>query len=243
MSAPQQYINMKVDSGTSANFHEISHHLHHHPTSKANPSFAVIVPNGNIMTSESTTNLPIPHLPASATISHGFKSLASGSLLSVGQICDHNCTAIFTNKSVHMYKTPDITIKPLKSPIFSGTRDAPTQPLYNIKLPIPLTTPRTMNLPQFQSLNAVKLPYLHDRTAFYHATLFSPVISTWINATDAEYLHTFPELTSKQIRLYRPHSKATTLGHQHAIKSQINKTSTGGLQCHFTFITTGTRHT
>jgi len=224
MSAPQQYIDMKVDSGASANFHEISHHLHHHPTSATNPSVAVIVPNGNIMTSESTTNLPIPHLPASATISHGFKSLASGSLLSVGQICNHNYTAIFTNKSVHMYKTPDITIKPLNSPIFSGTRDAPTQPLYNIKLPISLTTPEKLNLLKLESLNAVKLPYLHDRIAFYHATLFSPVISTWINATDAEYLRTFPELTSKQIRSYRPHYEATTLGHQHAQRSNLKST-------------------
>jgi len=201
MSAPQQYINMKVDSGASANFHEISHHLHHHPTSKANPSVAVIVPNGNIMTSESTTNLPIPHLPASATISHGFKSLASGSLLSVGQICDHNCTAIFTNKSVHMYKTPDITIKPLKSPIFSGTHDAPTQPLYNIKLPIPLTTTKAMNLPQLQSLNAVKLPYLHNRIAFYHATLFSPVISTRINAMLNTYILSQNQLPNKSDRI------------------------------------------
>jgi len=228
MSAPQQYIKMKVDSGASANFHEIPHHLHQHPTSTANPSVAVIIPNSNIMTSESTTNLPILHLPASATISHGFKSLAFGSLLSVGQICDHNCTAIFTNKSVHMYKTPDITIKPLKSPIFSGTRDAPTQPLYNIKLPIPLATPETLNLLQLKSLNAVKLPYLHDRIAFYHATLFSPVISTWINATDAEYLRTFPELTSKRIRLYRPHSEATTLGHQHAQRSNLRSTKPPG---------------
>jgi hypothetical protein len=102
MSAPQQFINVKLDSGASANFHEITHHLQHRPTSIDNPSVSVIVPNGNIMTSKSTTNLPLPDLPPSATISHGFKSLASGSLLSVGQICDHNCTAVFTDTAVHM---------------------------------------------------------------------------------------------------------------------------------------------
>ena len=132
MSAPQQFINLKLDSGASANFHEISHHLQHRPTSIDNPSVSVIVPNGNVMTSKSTTNLPLPDLPPSATVSHGFKSLASGSLLSVGQICDHECTAVFTNASVHMYKNPDIEITTLNPPIFSGTRDALTQPLYNI---------------------------------------------------------------------------------------------------------------
>ena len=224
MSAPQQFINLKLDSGASANFHEISHHLQHRPTSRNNPSVNVIVPNGNIMTSKSTTNLPLPGLPPSATISHGFKSLASGSLLSVGQICDHNCTAIFTDTAVHMYKTPDIKITPLQPPIFSGTRDAPTQPLYNIKLPISDSPAHAINLLQIQSSNAIKLPYLHDRIAFYHGTLFSPVISTWIKATDAEYLHSFPALTSKQIRSYRPHSQATTLGHQHAQRSNLRST-------------------
>ena len=50
MSAPQQFINVKLDSGASANFHEISHHLQHCPTPTDNPSVSVIVPNGNIMT-------------------------------------------------------------------------------------------------------------------------------------------------------------------------------------------------
>ena len=91
--------------------------------------------------------------------------------------------------------------------------DDTEQPLYNIKLPIPLAS---INLVQIQSLNAVKFPYLHDRIALNHATLFSPAIFTWINATDDNYLHTFPELTSKQIRSYRAHSESTRLGHQHA---------------------------
>ena len=218
------FIDIKVDSGASAHFHEINHHLPHQSTSSTNPSVNVIVPNGQIMTSNTTTNLPIPQLPPSATISHGFKNLASGSLLSVGQICDHDCIAVFNDKEVHMYKTPDIKITTLKPPLFSGTRDAPVQPLYNIKLPIPLASPQSINSQQIQVSNAVKLQYLQDRIAFYHATLFSPVFSTWIKATDANYLLTFPDLTSKQIRSYRPHSEATTLGHQHAQRSNLKST-------------------
>ena len=91
-------------------------------------------------------------------------------------------------------------------------------------LPVPVSPPHAINSLQLQSSNAVKLPYLHNRIAFYHATLFSPLISTWINATDAEYLHSFPNLTSKQIRSYRPHSEATTLGHQHAQRSNLRST-------------------
>ena len=130
MSAPP-FINVKVDSGASANFHEINHHLPHQSTSSKNPSVSFIVPNEQIMTSNTTSNLPIPTLPPSATLSHGFPKLASGSLLSVGQICNHNCTAIFTDKSVKIYNTSDITVKQHKEPILAGTRNAPSQPLYN----------------------------------------------------------------------------------------------------------------
>ena len=58
-------IDIKVDSGALENFHEITHHLPHRSTSTSNPSVSVIVPNGQIMTSNSTTNLPILTLPQS----------------------------------------------------------------------------------------------------------------------------------------------------------------------------------
>ena len=224
MFVPQQFINLKLDSGASANFHDISHHLQHRPTSIDNPSVSVII-----------YDLQVNNKSPSATVSHGFKCLASGSLLSVGQICDHNCTAFFTDTAVHMYKNPDIKNTTRKPPIFSGTRDAPTQPLYNIKLPVPASPSHLINLLQLQSSNAVKLPYLHDRIAFYHATLFSPVISTWINATYAEYLHSVlsPSLRSNNTR---PPACPT-------FKSQIHKNKFAFFQCHFCSTTNHAYHT
>jgi hypothetical protein len=55
MSAPQ-FFEMKVGSGASANFHEVSHHLHHQLISTSNPLVSVIVPNDQIMTSKSTAH-------------------------------------------------------------------------------------------------------------------------------------------------------------------------------------------
>ena len=81
------------------------------------------------MTSNSTTNFPLPSLPRSATISHDFPSLASVSIWSVGQICDHNCTAIFTNFPIKMYNNNDVKIQENKPPIISGIKNAPSQPL------------------------------------------------------------------------------------------------------------------
>ena len=102
---------MKVDSGASENFHEVSHHLPQNATSKSNPFVRVISPNGQTMTYKSTTNLPLPSLSQSLTTSHGFTGLASGYLLSVGQTNNHNCTDIFINCSIKMYNTTDVKIQ------------------------------------------------------------------------------------------------------------------------------------
>jgi hypothetical protein len=77
-----------------------------------------------------------------------------------------------------------------------------------------------------ESANAVNLPHLRDRIAFYHAAMFSPVISTWTDAINAGFLDSFPELTAKQVRQYQPHSEATTMGHMHAQCSNIRSTKT-----------------
>ena len=48
---------------------------------------------------------------------------------------------------------------------------------------------------------------------FYHATLGSPAISTFIEATARGYLDCLPQLTVKKIRRNKPHVVATSLGH------------------------------
>jgi hypothetical protein len=223
MSAPP-FVEMKVNSGASANFHEVTHHLLHQPISTSNPSVSVIVPNGQIMNSQSTANLPLPNLPPSATISHGFPSLASGSLLFVGKICNHNCTAISTDCSVKLYCNNDIQIKSAQPPLISGTCNAPHQPLYNVCLPFPTPVRHSINLLTKESVNAVNRPHLCDPIAFFHATMFSPAISTWTDAINAGFLDSFPKLTAKQVHQYQPHSEATTMGHMHAQRSNICST-------------------
>jgi hypothetical protein len=121
-----------------------------------------------------------------------------------------------------MYHTTDITVHEHKKPIITGTRNAPSQPLYNVRTQE--SKHHTINLLSSQSANATHLPHLQDRIAFYHATLFSPVISTWADSIKAGYLDSFPELTAKQVRKYTPHSEATTMGHQHAQRSNLRST-------------------
>ena len=112
---------MKIDSGATSHFYDsYKAALLSTPVSKTNLSIGVIIPNGSIMQSTCTTKLPIPDLPLTATRAHGFNHLASGSLLSVGQLCDHDCTAIFDKHQVCIFKTAQVTIQLRLPPILTG---------------------------------------------------------------------------------------------------------------------------
>jgi hypothetical protein len=88
----------------------------------------------------------------------------------------------------------------------------PFEPLYNICLP---TTPISILAHAINSMTS-SIPHLQDRITFYHATLFSPVLSAWIYVINAGFLDSWPALTAKQVTQYAPRSKASCMGHMHA---------------------------
>ena len=69
------------------------------PVSNKRPSahgVDVIIPNGSSMTSTHTALLQLPsELLLGARKAHIFPALKLGSLISIGQLCDHDCTALF----------------------------------------------------------------------------------------------------------------------------------------------------
>ena len=75
-----------------------------------------------------------------------------------------------------------------------------------------------------QALATVAHPSLPDRIAFYHAALFSPVLTTWLKAIKHRNLDSWPKLTAKQITKYGQTTEATIKGHQHAKHSNIQST-------------------
>ena len=127
------------------------------------------------MQSTHTANLDLHGLPITATTAHIFPTLTSGSLLSIGQLCDHGCSAYFTRHNLLIFYKGKIILK--------GTR---TNKLWNIDKDQPTT----------HSLNAtIGNPTIAERIAFYHASLFSPTLTTLTKAIKAGYLTTFPEFT------------------------------------------------
>ena len=87
------------------------------------------------MVYSATTHLPIPSMPPSTKYSHGFNHLESGSLFSVGQSCNRNCTAVFDKNSVKIFNSTEVNITAIFLPILQGHCNAPSQPLYSVSLP------------------------------------------------------------------------------------------------------------
>jgi hypothetical protein len=198
MSTPSPPI--IIDSGATGHFFKVSRTLLDlkHTTT----SITVSLPDGAHIKSTHTGTLPIPGLPISACCAHVFPSLQSHSLLSIGQLCDHGCKAVFTNDCVTI--TRDDLV------LLTGTRSSSTNGLWTLDSLGPTTTSSvTPSGPITSSVNALLHTTLaHDtianRIAFYHASLFSPSLSTWCQAIDAGHLPTWPGLTSSAVRKYPP---------------------------------------
>eukprot|EP00978_Attheya_sp_CCMP212_P003910 scaffold8341_cov57-Attheya_sp.AAC.7 len=168
------------------------------PVSQITPaktSLQVSLPNGHVINSSHSAYLNIPGLPASARECHIFPELTSGSLLSIGLLCDHDCDVNFRKCKVHIiYEGNEI---------LTGQRDY-SNGLWSIDIPTPTTicnsvtpantTPSAnQELTQPLTCNAVTTNVtktVADRVAFYHASLFSPTMSTWCKAIDAGHFTT-----------------------------------------------------
>jgi hypothetical protein len=59
---------------------------------------------------------------------------------------------------------------------------------------------------------------------FYHASLFSPVLSTWCDAIDAGLFTTWPGLTLAQVQRHPPQSIAMHMGHLDQQRSSVRST-------------------
>ena len=87
----------------------------------------VTLPDGNSINSTHTALLQLPsQLPVNARTAHIFPDLKSGSLISIGQLCDHDCTAMFDAKQVKIYHKDAI--------IMSGARSIDTNNLWVLEL-------------------------------------------------------------------------------------------------------------
>ena len=168
----------------------------------------VRLPNNAIITSKQEGTLPIPNVPLTATKAHTFEDLHCSSLLSIGQLCDADCSALFTRESLKVYnKSKDL--------VLTGQRNQ-NDGLWDVNLSSLKSAP-PVSLPMYTtaSLNAV---LRYDKTkselaAYLHAAAGYPTKSSFITAIKNGNFLTWPGLTPELISKHLLPSIPTTKGH------------------------------
>ena len=104
---------MKADTGASG------HYLtqqDQHGCQEVRPTTApknVLLPTNEIISSTHDAYLPIYSVSKQATSATIFPALTNSSLLSIGQLCDDNCSAIFTKTNLQIIKDDKIILEVL----------------------------------------------------------------------------------------------------------------------------------
>jgi len=199
-----------MDTGCS------QHYVSSKINNQSNPASPLSVrqPDGSYLHSNTSTTLPISNnLPLSATEARIIPSLTTP-LMSIGQLCDDSCTAIFLKNQAHILKGPQtdqwLCTMPSDETIITGDRDS-IDGLWHAPLHLQQTNNSTLSNHYCHALRPNST--IEQRVAYYHACLGSPTLSTWCTAIDSGHLTSFPSLTSSQVRKHFPHSVATYMGH------------------------------
>jgi hypothetical protein len=143
-------------------------------------------------------------------VGHIFKDLKSGSLISIGQLCDDDCIALFTKYNVKIYKDGKV--------IIVGERND-TNGLWNIhlppKAPLPAQPPASSSPNTRHTANGAtrSTRTQQDLAAFLHGCAFSLVASTFHRAIRRGHFHSWPGLTESLINKHLQKSLATSKGH------------------------------
>jgi hypothetical protein len=138
---------------------------------------SVLSASGTVMTSHQRGTLPLsPLLSDTAQSAFVLDDLRTGTLISLAQLCDDDCVAIFSKFDVKIVKKDTV--------IITGRRTS------NGLWSIPIATP-THQVNGILRLDKTKA----ELALYHHATLGSPATSTLLRALRRGHLTTFPGAT------------------------------------------------
>jgi hypothetical protein len=140
--------------------------------------------------------LALPTLPAAARPGHVLPALSHSSLISIGRICDADCTATFEKTKVTIFRN--------NKAILAGPR-VYTTGLWRL--------PLEQNTVALQCANVYESSTIAKQMQYLYAAAFSPVVSTWIKAITKGYFRSWPGLTVENVWKHLPKLNATIKGH------------------------------
>ena len=176
-----------------------------------------MLPNNVTIQSTHSGTLPfgikLSHTTANALV---FPGLSNESLLSIGQVCDDCCVAIFTKNRVYVVKDNDL--------IMHGQQNH-TDDLWNIQLPahqrnIVQASPKSSCLNYIITKDKTKT----DLARYLHGTAFSPRISTFSKAIRNGNFVTWPGIEDLNFEKLIGTTTASELGHLDQERKKLQST-------------------
>ena len=139
---------------------------------------SVRVANGANIESSTRATIPLAaELSSAGQVDHIFDDLKSGSLISIGQLCNDDCIALFTKYHVDIIKHHKVIIQGKRNPtngLWNIPLSPPSQAASSPRSPSQPTTGRTHHA-NGAIRNAKTKKYL---AVFLHGCAFSPLPST-----------------------------------------------------------------
>ena len=172
---------------------------------------SVALPNGTTISATSCGHLHFPNLPTPIPACIFPDTILHTSLLSVSELCNAGCVATFNDTSFQF------TYNNLM--VLNGTKSS-TDKLWLVQLP----NSSTIDNPSQLQSNASHLSSDAAFVSFVHASLGSPVYSTFIHAVRSGYLSTWPRLTAAIVNAHPPLTIATAKGHLNQHRQGLDST-------------------
>ena len=177
----------------------------------------VSLPNGNTIRSTSSGHLHFHNLPHSIPAYIFPDDILHTSLLSVSEFCNVGCDATFTATSFYLTY--------MDMPVLQGTKP-PENKLWSVDIPTSAAHDSTST----PVCNASHLSTDTSFVSFVHASLGSPVLSTFLNAIRLGYLATWPRLTTTVVLAHPLNTIATAKGHLNQRRQGLDSTKHTPLQ-------------
>ena len=188
----------------------------------AAPGTTVSTATGQHTSSSATALLPLPGLPPAARQGHVMPGFTNN-LVSIGKLCDADCSAYFNKTTVTIFNADN-------TPILTGYRETAGARLWRFTLtgtpPPPLAATITQVHPPTTEAakRAYDLPSTPALIEFLHATAGYPVKSTWLAAIKAGNYTSWPGLTYELAAKYCPDPDCVYKGHMSQTRQHVRST-------------------
>ena len=157
-------------------------------------------------------------------------TLSHNSLISTSKLADENYHTVFTPTEVLVY---DGEVDPKKAPVWRGWRDTDSglwriplqQEINNLNTDTVIMTEEQMKQTFGERILSVQnLPSKSEHVKYLHAALGFPTRETWLAATRAGFLTSWPGLNVTTINKHFPESDETQKGHMKHQRKNLRST-------------------